>query len=166
MGSLEGVTSTVSGWIGKYEVVTVRFDPDALEYGALLGHANEHSCTTRIWTTSDAQHLAASKAFGDKAVALGETSIRDAKESDQIYYLRNSPLRFLPLTPLQARRVNGAMYLRQDYKPWLSPRQVVLLGQVNVALQKDGKALDGLERPADIDELDEYTAALAVRLAR
>ncbi len=166
MGSLEGVTGTFSGWIGKYEVVTVQFDPKTVGYERLLGHAKEHGCTTRIWTTTDEQLAAAKKLVGDQAVALGDTSIRGAKESDQIYYLRNSPLRFLPLTPLQARRVNGAMYLNQDYKAWLSPRQSALLAQLQAVLAKDAKALDGLERPADIAQLDEYTAELVERLQK
>ncbi len=154
----------MSGWIGSAEVVTVRFNAKELSYERLLGHAKEHGCTTKVWTTSDEHLAAAKKVVGDQAVSLGETSIRVAKESDQVYYLRNSPLRFLPLTPLQARRVNGAMYLKQDIKPWLSPRQLELATSVQAKLAKSPKALDGLERPADLAQLDEYEAELRAKL--
>jgi hypothetical protein len=145
--------------------VTVRFDEKKLSYERLLGHAKEHGCTTKVWAATDAHLAAARKVVGDRATLLGKTSIRTAKESDQVYYLRNSPLRFLPITPLQARRVNGAMYLRNDIKPWLSPRQLELLAKVQALLAKKPNALDGLERPTDLAELDEYEAKLRSRLA-
>lgn len=164
MGSLDGVQSTESGWIGPHEVVTVTFDPELVSYPALLGHAKEHGCTNRVWATTDSQLGAAREALGDIAVPLGETAIRPAKASDQLYYLRNSPLRFLPLTPLQARRVNGAMYLRKEPKAWLSPRQLELLKGIEAALSKDATALEGLQRPEGLGELDEYSAKLMERL--
>ncbi len=144
--------------------MTVRFDESKLSYERLLAHAKEHGCTTKVWAATDAHLGAARKVVGDKASLLGETSIRVAKESDQVYYLRNSPMRYLPITPLQARRVNGAMYLRQDIKPWLSPRQLELLTKIQSALGKNPKALDGLERPADLTKLDEYEAELRAKL--
>ena len=144
--------------------MTVRFDASKLSYERLLGHAKEHGCTTQVWTTSDAHLAEARKVVGDKAEPLGSTSIRVAKESDQVYYLRNSTLRFVPLTPLQARRVNGAMYLKQDVKAWLSPRQLELWKSVAAKLAKSPKALDGLERPGDLGQLDEYEAKLRERL--
>lgn len=145
--------------------MTVRFDEEKLSYERLLGHAKKHGCTTKVWAATDAHLAAARKVVGDRATMLGRTSIRTAKESDQVYYLRNTPLRFLPITPLQARRVNGALYLRQDIKPWLSPRQLDLLSKVQAVLAKRPKALKGLERPTDLAKLDEYEVELRSRLA-
>lgn len=162
MGSLEGVIGTESGWIDSYEVVTVRFDAARLSHEALLAHAKQHGCTTRVWTTSDEQLEAARAAVGDRAVALGEASIRRAKESDQLYYLRQSPLRYLPLTPLQARRINASLYGRKEPGPWLSPRQAALFQRIEAKLASDPTALDGLERPGNLEELDEYEALLSV----
>ena len=147
-------------------MVTVRFDAKKLSYKKLLAEAKEHGCASKVWTTNSSQVSAARSVVGDKAVPLGSTRIRAASESDQVYYLRHSPLRFLPLTPLQARRVNGAMYHRQDLKTWLSPRQVELLATVTAKLTKNPKALDGLERPDDLAQLDEYETKLRARLAR
>ena len=147
-------------------MVTVRFDAKKLSYEKLLAEAKEHGCASKVWTTRNSQLSPASKVVGDKAVALGKTTIRPAKESDQVYYLRNSPLRFLPLTPLQARRVTGAMYQRQDLREWLSPRQAELLASVTAKLAKNPKALDGLERPDDLAQLDEYKSKLRARLAQ
>ncbi|MFT5732109.1 MAG: hypothetical protein ACJAZN_000170 [Planctomycetota bacterium] len=162
MGSLEGVTATESGWIDSLEVVTVRFDAARLSRRALFEHAKEHGCTTRVWTTSDEQLKVARDVVGDKAVALGKTSIRAAKESDQVYYLRQSPLRFLPLTPLQARRVNGALHARTDPGIWLSPRQQALAKRIQSKLVADPKGLDDLDRPAELTKLDEYQKSVTV----
>ena len=147
-------------------MVTVRFDAKKLSYEKLLAEAKEHGCASKVWTTRDSQVSAARSVVGDRAVPLGRTSIRAASESDQVYYLRHSPLRFLPLTPLQARRVNGAMYHRQNLAEWLSPRQVELLASVKAKLAKEPKALNGLERPDDLAQLDEYEAKLRARLAQ
>ena len=55
MGSLEGVLDTRSAWIGKHEVVEVRFRPDVTPYSELIDTALEHGCADRVWTTTDAQ---------------------------------------------------------------------------------------------------------------
>ena len=102
--------------------------------------------------------------MGKRAFSLDGASIRAASESDQVYYLRHSPLRFLPLTPLQARRVNGALYHRQDVNAWLSPRQVELARSIKEKLAKSSSALNGLERPTDLAQLDEYEDELRARL--
>ena len=156
---MDGVTNTRSAWIDRHEVVTVEFRPDVIDYRTLLRTAREHGCATHAWTTTDGQHKVARTLLGDKAARLdGEP--RAAKASDQLYYLRNSDLRYLPLTPLQARRMNGALYTSDDAGRWLSPRQDAIRKRIEKALEKDEKALSRLERPADPKQLDEYTSEL------
>ena len=96
--------------------------------------------------------------------SCGTQPIRRAKDSDQIYYLERTPYRFLPLTPLQARRVNGALYTKTDPKAWLSPRQLETLTKVERALAKDRGALEALARPGDVGALATYATALDERL--
>ena len=156
---------TTSAWIGKYEIVSVTYRPDIVPFRTLVETAKQHACATRIWTTTKAQLDVAREIVKDDASML-DASIRPAKDSDQLYYLERSAYRFLPLTPLQARRVNGALYTKKDAKRWLSPRQLELLKQVESMLSRSPNALDGLKRPRDLAMLDEYQAKVAKRVQR
>jgi hypothetical protein len=160
---LNGVVHTRSAWIDAHEVVVVSYRPELLPYGDLVAAAMEHGCASRAWTTTDAQLAIARELLGSSAQRLAGKP-RDAKESDQLFYLSKSPCRYLPLTPLQARRVNGALFQRAEISPWLSPRQEQLRSKVESLLQKRPKALEGLERPAQMDGLADHASKLASRL--
>ena len=165
MGSLDGVIKTRSAWIGSREVVEVKFHPDVLSFEALLDHAIRSSCDQRVYTTNDAQMAIAKKKVGDR-VEKFDGKLRDAKDSDQLYYLGRSHLRFLPLTPAQARKVNAALGRKSSASPqdFLSPRQVELARKIHAKLKEDGEALRGLERPDDLGGLARYQAKLEARL--
>jgi hypothetical protein len=152
-------------WIGGEEAVEVEFLPEVLPFPELLEHADAGECAQHVYATTDAQLAAARARVGERARRL-EAAPRAAKGSDQLYYLRRSPLRFVPLSPSQARRVNGALGLPEGGHPLelLSPRQRALAEAVAKALAEDDEALDGLERPAALDELDEYEAELRAEL--
>lgn len=160
---MDGVTNTRSGWIDRHEVVIVEYRPAVVAYEALLESAKEQGCASHVWATTAAQLETAREVLGDRARELdGEP--RDAKASDQLYYLRNSVLGYLPLTPLQARRVNGALYTKRDPGRWLSPRQTDLRERIEKTLAADSQALAELKRPSEIDQLDEYTEKLEAAL--
>ena len=159
MGSLEGVVATRAAWVGKLEVVEVAFRPAVLSYSALLDHAIASQCDQAVFATGDEQLALARGRVGERARRL-EGEPRVAKDSDQLYYLLQSPLRFLPLTPAQARQVNGALGTQGDPAAYLSPRQVALLASVERAYAEDPESFDGLERPAGdeaLTGLDEHS---------
>lgn len=143
--------------------MTVTYRPDELAFVDLVRTAKQHACATKVWTTTDAQLEVARAEVGDAAAARTEP-IRDAKASDQLYYVERSTLRHLPLTPLQTRRVNAALYLKQDPAVWLSPRQRELHVRIERTLEKSPDALATLRRPGTIDELAAYRAALVEAL--
>lgn len=165
MGSFEGVLGTRSAWIGGHEVVNVTFDPSKVAYDALLKAAMEKGCATRAWTTTEAQAAAAKARLGNRAAPL-TGPLRDAKESDQLYYLSRAAMNYLPLTPLQSRRVNGAMYLRTNPEKWLSPDQLGQLRRVEAKLAKEATALEAFVRPTEIGELAAYAAKLEKALVK
>ena len=165
MGSIEGVLDTRSAWIGEHEVVKVTFAPAVVTYDALLKVAAEKGCATRAWTTTEAQANGARMRLGELATALTEDP-RDAKESDQLYYLRDTAMRYLPLTPLQARRVNGALFQAKNPEKWLSPGQIALLDLVETKVGKHATALKGLVRPTKINELASYSRKLKKALTK
>ena len=152
MGSLEGVIDTRSAWIGKHEVVEVRFQPEATPFADLVRAAVAKGCADRVWTTTDAQRDVAARLVGEKAEALA-SDVRAAKEGDQLYYLERSVYRYLPLTPLQARRINGALYAKVNPATYLSPRQAATLEQLERALRDDENVMEGLRRPHELGAL-------------
>lgn len=162
---MDGVLDTHSAWIGRHEVVEVTFDPAVIEYRDLLRTAIAEGCASRAWATSSAQLPVAKELLGDGAATL-EGKPRAAKASDQLYYLERSDLAKLPLTPLQARRVNGALHGRAvDPESFLSPRQRDLLERLRAAVEGDdgpryAAALGKLERPDDARSLAEYARTL------
>ncbi|MEM9378322.1 MAG: hypothetical protein AAGB93_00135 [Planctomycetota bacterium] len=165
MGSLDGVVDTRSAWIGKHEVVEVRYRPDVLPYADLLAAAIEHKCTHRVWSTNDTQRRLASRVVPDRHEPYAGNA-RPAKDSDQLYYLERSPYRFVPLTPLQARRVNGALHAKTDPVRYLSRRQHELAYEIEGRLLSKTDVLDGLRRPHRIEGLAKYEAELRERLDR
>ncbi len=134
LGSISGVQGTRSGWRGQLEVVQVKFDPDQVEYSQLLSTAQSFDCASKVYAHTKVQLELASKTVGDQAVnVINDPEMRDAKLSDQKYYVRNSVYGHLPLTSRQATRINSAIYLRQPAEKWLSPRQLKILEAIKLA---------------------------------
>lgn len=164
LGALDGVVSTRAVSKGGQEAVEVVFDDQALPYGALLEHAASAQCATTVFARDENQLAAARKQVGARAVR-DDRPAHDASSDDQKYYLNHSPLRFVPLTPMQATRVNAALHEHGDALRWLSPRQRELATAIDQALRHDAGALAGLMRPDDIDALASYEVTLRSRLA-
>jgi hypothetical protein len=115
--------------VAAAEVVEVWFDPQQVTFTRLTERAKERACADAVHTTTDAQQAAARAIAGDRARRLtGE--VRPDQESK--YYLRQSPLRYVPMTELQAARVN-AHVRAGSYAEFLSPRQQELLREVTAA---------------------------------
>lgn len=131
----------------------------------MLAQARAAGVASHVYTTSASQLQSARAALGDRARPLAGKP-RASKDSDQLYYLRRSPLRYVPLTPLQATRVNAALGANSDPATWMSPRQVALAKRIQDALESDADRLSGLERPGAIPGLAAYETRLVERLAQ
>ncbi|MFT7667671.1 MAG: hypothetical protein ACI8X5_000350 [Planctomycetota bacterium] len=164
MGSIPGVVSTRAAWHNKLEVVEVSYLPSRVAFHQLVDLAKDGSCTTKIFTTTPEQLEIARSKVGDAAEAMTGAP-KASKDSDQLYYLKRSHLQHLPLTLLQARRVNGALGTKRDASHWLSPRQVELAGQVESILKGNPEAFAELERATALSELSEYEALLRKKIA-
>jgi hypothetical protein len=124
------VVATKSGWLARREVVVVEFDPRTIEYGDLVRKARKTNCTSPVFTRDDGQHEAAKRLVGKNAVR-NDDPVRPDKETK--YYLKRSPLRFVPMTGFQASRINGRLGGARDKRrslqgaiELLSPRQRAL----------------------------------------
>lgn len=123
LGALDGVTATRAGWLDGHEVVEVKFDPGQLPYSDLLSQARKMNCLSRAYVSTREQLSAAKAVLGDAGATLVSERAKDAKASDQLYYLKRSPLNQLELTPLQKTRVNAALRAGSDATLWLTPSQ-------------------------------------------
>jgi len=165
LGSLDGVVGTHAAWLDGKEVVEVEFDPAVIEYAALVKQAKSMKCASNVYTHTADQQKVAETQLGDLAkLASGVNGHRDAKQSDQKYYLRNSPLRFLPLTENQAVKINAALSTDDSAKQWLSPRQSEILKTIEALSVKQQQELAGMMFPSDESQLASYQTQLLTKL--
>lgn len=164
LGALDGVVSARPVFADGSEAVEVEFDPARVPLERLVRAADGASCARRVWAADAESRRTASRVVGDRATTAG-TRPRPAPPDDDLRSLARSPLRWVPLTRLQALRVNAALASGAPPDAWLSPRQLALHAGIVAALARDPRALDGLERPDDSAELGTYAARLGARLA-
>ncbi|HKE01355.1 MAG TPA: hypothetical protein VKE69_10130 [Planctomycetota bacterium] len=103
------------------------------------------------------------------AVAIEETdpatiASRPASAPAALEHLDASPLRFVSLTPLQARRVDVSLARGENASVWLSYRQTKMAIAVASILARNPHAFDGLRRPDSVDGFPAYERELASRL--
>ena len=164
LGRLEGVLGTRPGWLEGNEVVEVTYDPGVLSYEQLLRSAQRLDCASKVYAHEQAQLEIARRLAGPAAARI-EAPATEAKSSDRKYALNQTPLRYLPLTPMQATKVNAELHGGRDPGHWLTPRQQAMLVAIEGALEADPGALDGLEQPESREALAAYEDDLRSRLA-
>jgi hypothetical protein len=140
-GLINGVVSTLPGFLANREVVEVEYDPHVISYEDLVKKARKAECTAPVFTRTDDQHLIAKKIVGDLAERAGE-KIKPDREPK--YYLSHTTLKFLPMTPLQAARVN-AMINKPGHRALLSPKQLELLAFIEAHPKAGWKNVIGLD---------------------
>ena len=167
MGSLDGVYATTAAWRDGREIVSLLFDPEEIDYKTLVKEAKNFKCTDKVFTHSQEHLKVANEIVGSRAVmATDEQRARFAKDSDQKYYLANSPLRTLPMCGYQITKVNAAIGRNERFDTLLSPRQITLAKQILAKQKTDKGALSGLNPPVEDDKLGAYTAKLEKALAK
>ena len=153
LGSIDGVVDTRAGWYAGREVVEVTYRPDLVSEKQLVTEAREARCAASAWAPDP-----------EGALPPLEGEVRAARRSDQLYALEHSRLRWLPITPLQARRINGALADRRPVDRWLSPRQLRIAARLR-ELGRDAEVrLDSLSRPTEADDLAEYARQVELAL--
>lgn len=165
LGSIPGVTSTRSGWRDKLEVVRVQYDPSIVDYSRLLATAQKFECASSVFAHNDAQMKTAKAAVGEKASQVNR-KMRDAKASDQKYYLLQTPYRHLPMTELQATKLNASLVAKKPVDDLLSPRQKALLKQIELIVKKDKDALKEFTTPAQANNLSSYSQKLIAKIEK
>ena len=172
LGALPGVVNTRTGWLEGKEVVEVVFDPKRTSYEKLAERAR---CVEKPSTAfvHDAKHLDVAKKIARGDAKLSESVAKDTKTSDRRYYLRRSPCWLLPLTDVQAVRINavlgmkkGARMTTRDPKDLLSPSQQKLLVLVQEHWKAKRKVLGTLEPARSPAQFAAYEKRLRAVLAK
>lgn len=124
LGNVPGILSTRAGFVGKDEVVELTFDRRRIDYAAVVKAAQKLDCASKVYTRDDRQQRAASQIVSANAIRSDER-VRPDKQPK--YYLGQTSYRFVPMTELQAMRVNHAIHEKKDVDVSLSPSQLKLL---------------------------------------
>jgi len=110
-GDINGVVSTQSRWIKSplLEVVDVTYLPEQVSYKQLMKHAMGQKCADKIYTHNEEQHRLAKDLYPDRVLPATKVSAAtDPGWDEQKYYLKKSAIfRYLPLTEIQATRLNS-----------------------------------------------------------
>lgn len=162
LGGLDGVVGVKPGSIEGHEVVEVSYRPSRLALADLVKKSDALDCAVKVFAASEADAKIARSVVGDRAKVASEMS--KAPASEYLYHLQHSNLRFLPLTELQATRVNSDLGLGRAPSRWLTPTQTALLVRVDAKLRAKPDALAGVMRPALTAKLADYSRELSARL--
>jgi len=124
LGRINGVISTKPGFMKGHEVVEVEYDPNVISYNKLLEYGKSEQVANHVFVKDGVQKNIAEK-------VVGKTSVSDMSnfrpDNDPKHYLSQTIYKYVPMTSLQASRVNAAIGSRRSPDDFLSPRQIELL---------------------------------------
>lgn len=125
IGSQPGVVYTEPGYSNGKEVVKVVFDQNLTSADKIVASARKSGNADAIHEKSGHK----TKAGDDiKSLPLKNYSI----DKDLHYYLKNSVYANLPLTPMQATKINSAIGSGTNPSIYLSPLQLKMLEEINL----------------------------------
>ncbi len=162
LGKLDGVVATRIGMLDKLEVVEVDFDSSVLEYKTLVEQAKKQDCAHRVFARTDEQISIARKIVGDE-VTRSDTSV-DTSTQQQYHLSKRPEYHYLPLTQLQATRVNAAIADGQTPEAYLSPNQIALSKRIAAIQLKNPESLKTLKPTRNAEALPTYARELEATL--
>ncbi len=122
-GQIDGVVSTRAGFMGGSEVVEVEYRPDRISREQLIRRGKETGNADRIFVADE-----------DPKIQVGGMETRKQgtfrEDPETKYYIYKSPYRHLPMTRLQAARVNAALGEGRHPEMYLSPLQCTLMDRI------------------------------------
>lgn len=143
LGAIEGVVGTRPGFLDGHEVVEATYNPDAVSFKLLLMRAREAGCVSRVYPRDRTQARVTASVAPEAAAPITEEAVRPAPD-DALYYLDQSPIRAVPMTPMQAMRTNAALGRGVgDAAEWLSPRQAAFAEVVRAKPDADRPRIAG-----------------------
>jgi hypothetical protein len=134
-GGLDGVLATRVGAIDRQKVVEVTYDSKELSYSELVRHALKKMFADVVYYQSNEERVAAvievTRVNSIKAQVrqFHQVTTTIKRQYDPKHALRATPMRFVPLTDLQATRANSLIHFGKfnQASHMLSPWQGVIL---------------------------------------
>ncbi len=120
LGHLDGVVETQAGFMNGREVVKVKYDPEAISLSDLVEHGAKTGCADRVFVDDQKQKAQAAQVLGNNKI---DQTGKFRLDADPKYYLGHTPYQYVPMTQLQAARVNSLLANRQSPEAVLSPQQ-------------------------------------------
>jgi hypothetical protein len=131
LGSIEGVIYTRSGWMDRREVVEVVYDPGMIPLAQLTNTATHLGLAQKAYADNDNDL----KSLEHLVPNVGRST--KIQYDDNKYHLNKTLYRYVPMTDLQATRINSALAQREGASNYLSPRQLYILEKVKAANGKN-----------------------------
>lgn len=122
IAQIPGVLSTEPGFMHGKEVVKVSFDKATTDLKKVIKEAKKSSCADEVFVADKELLNLADRTTGKYRV-----------DKDVKYYMAQTEYRTIPMTQLQASRVNALIGQRKSPNELLSPRQLVLLAGKSVS---------------------------------
>ena len=162
LGRLDGVLATRIGMLGGLEVVELDFDSAVLSYRSLVENARKFDCAQKVFARTD-QQLAVAREIVGSAVERSDKPVDTS--TVQQHDLANAPAyHYLPLTALQATKVNAAIATGEIPDRYLSPSQLILKRKVERVLAKDAARFAHLKPDRSREGMMVYAAQLKALL--
>lgn len=154
-GQLEGVTATRPGFMHGREVVEVTYNPEFITAVELAQHGVKQGVASSFYAADGDQRKEVQTAL--RGVSVDEPgSFRE--DCTPKYYLAQTALAYLPMTPTQKSRINALVGKRGAYMALLSPQQKELLAFIQAHPKLDWKATNG-----SVEFVQSWKQALMVR---
>jgi len=115
LAKMDGVLSTEPGYMNGHEVVKIEYNPYVTSLEKIVPVANKVNCADEVYVDEKVK----------VNIPVKETSAY-RKDRDDKYYLSKTAYKIIPMTSLQASKVNSAIGSRQSPEYYLSPRQIEL----------------------------------------
>ena len=151
--------ATKAAWSGKHEVVEVKFYPKVTSYQKLAEQVHGKSGWFALPVGAQCD---VAKDVGLRQVEFaGEVPVLRADREPK-YYLLQTPMRHVPMTELQAVRINAVVKGEGGLaraRKLLSPRQVGALETIQADPKADWPKLVGVDVHAGWNRLDAFQAS-------
>lgn len=115
LAKMDGILSTEPGYMNGHEVVKIEYNPYITSLEQIVPEANKVNCADEVYVDEKVK----------VNVPVKKTSSY-RKDRDDKYYLSRTDYKIIPMTDLQAAKVNSAIGSRQSPDQYLSPRQIEL----------------------------------------
>ena len=134
LGSMDGVLETQPGFKNGHEVVEVKYNPILISKVDLMEDAEKSN------------------------FKLMENNSKFKMDKEPKYYLSKSIYRFIPMTQLQATKVNAKIGSHQTPDMYLSPKQLELLKEIKNSPKKKWKSAINVDLEKAWDRIDKTRA--------